>query len=574
MQTTSVFKLLSIIVIGLFFFAGTTLADGEWATGGANIFNTNTGNVGIGTTTGIFGKLEVAGLSVGFQANDYINGVQGNRLSFRMPTLDSNYVALQSYKTGANAYGDLILNHYGNVGIGTTSPSQKLDVNGFVNINNPTGPGSHPLNVGSTGGSNIRLTGRNNAGQDEAAIMFQKYDGSTFHGAIQGISGTMQILGGESGGGITVNSQGKVGIGSTSPNRNLSLFGNANTAFQIINSSTGTGASDGLMLQMVETVGYILNQENGALHIGTNNIERMTILANGNVGINTPNPEKTLDVNGSARLTESDSHRLYTANIQFAGSAGLKVRNNGGSQLAFWSNSDNSFKTEYATYLAATSGNVGIGTTNATKLLTLNKQTNGLTIGDGTILRLQSASAQYAFSEIGFNYHGASGSKDPVVIGYRNMTGFSGYTKGDFFIATRDVETDTSPLERLTVKTNGNVGIGTTNPQSTLAVNGTITTKKVKVTEVGWSDFVFADNYKLPSLAVVESHIKQYKHLPGIPSAKEIQKKGLDVSDVLAKQMQKIEELTLYMIEMKKENQEIQRENQGLKARIKALEER
>lgn len=115
----------------------------------------------------------------------------------------------------------------------------------------------------------------------------------------------------------------------------------------------------------------------------------------------------------------------------------------------------------------------------------------------------------------------------------------------------------------------GKVGINTTNPGTYhLAVNGKIRAKEIKV-ESGWSDFVFEEGYELPSLEKVESYIKENKHLPDIPSAKEVKEKGLAVSDMLAKQMQKIEELTLYMIQLKKENELRVAE---LKKRIAALE--
>jgi hypothetical protein len=98
----------------------------------------------------------------------------------------------------------------------------------------------------------------------------------------------------------------------------------------------------------------------------------------------------------------------------------------------------------------------------------------------------------------------------------------------------------------------GNVGIGTLNPTYKLSVNGSIRSKEV-VVETGWADYVFAKDYKLPSLTDVEKYIKANNHLPEIPSAEEIQTNGLKVGEVQTKMMQKIEELTLYIIEMKKE---------------------
>lgn len=103
-----------------------------------------------------------------------------------------------------------------------------------------------------------------------------------------------------------------------------------------------------------------------------------------------------------------------------------------------------------------------------------------------------------------------------------------------------------------TILPNGNMGIGTISPAYKLSVNGTIQAKEIRV-ETGWSDFVFDKNYKLRSLNEVENYIQQNKHLPDIPSAKEIQQNGLAVADSQTKMMQKIEELTLYIIQMQKE---------------------
>ncbi len=93
-----------------------------------------------------------------------------------------------------------------------------------------------------------------------------------------------------------------------------------------------------------------------------------------------------------------------------------------------------------------------------------------------------------------------------------------------------------------------------------LYVESGILTEKVKVAVKGtsnWSDYVFAKDYKLLSLGEVESYIRKNKHLPGVPSAEEVVKDGIDMATMDAKLLEKIEELTLYMIEMKKENEKL-----------------
>lgn len=114
------------------------------------------------------------------------------------------------------------------------------------------------------------------------------------------------------------------------------------------------------------------------------------------------------------------------------------------------------------------------------------------------------------------------------------------------------------------------VGIGTASIGScALAVEGTIGARKVKVTAGPWPDFVFEENYPLPSLAELSTYLKTNKHLPGIPSAAEVKNDGLDLGDMNAKLLQKVEELSLYIIQQNEKLEKITKELEILKSKIK-----
>ncbi len=183
-------------------------------------------------------------------------------------------------------------------------------------------------------------------------------------------------------------------------------------------------------------------------------------------------------------------------------------------------------------------GNLGVGTSNPNQKL----QVNG---GDGIAL---------AFGD-GNTFEG---------IGSRRSEGGNRWGL-DFY---------TSGTQRMSITNDGKVGIGINDPAKMpggyqLYVAQGILTERVRVALVNtseWADYVFADDYKLRSLTEVEAYVKEHKHLPGVPSAEEVQKTGIDMAAMDAKLLEKIEELTLYMINIQKENEALRREIEAIKS--------
>lgn len=115
----------------------------------------------------------------------------------------------------------------------------------------------------------------------------------------------------------------------------------------------------------------------------------------------------------------------------------------------------------------------------------------------------------------------------------------------------------------------GYIGIGVSQPTCALDVAGTIRSKEVKIEATNWADYVFREDYKLPSLKEVEEHIKTNNTLPDIPSEQEVKENGISLGDMQVKLLQKIEELTLYMIKQEKEIEALKEENRIIKEELK-----
>lgn len=122
-----------------------------------------------------------------------------------------------------------------------------------------------------------------------------------------------------------------------------------------------------------------------------------------------------------------------------------------------------------------------------------------------------------------------------------------------------------NPIAQLDVKENVAIGFDDVTPilkypntypvNYKLAVNGKIISTGLKIENVvNWSDFVFDSVYVLQPLKSVEDYLLEYKHLPNIPSAKEVEENGYEVQEMDALLLEKIEQLFLYVIELEKQN--------------------
>ena len=144
-------------------------------------------------------------------------------------------------------------------------------------------------------------------------------------------------------------------------------------------------------------------------------------------------------------------------------------------------------------------------------------------------------------------------------------------SKLDLYINGGTNTTSVPDQHVMTWNYDGNVGIGTTNPTAKLTVAGNIASREVKVTVDAGADFVFENNYNLPSLDSVDQYIKENNHLPEIASAEEMKKDGINLSEMNIKLLKKMEEMTLYMIEQNKQIKELKKENQNFKLVLERL---
>ncbi|SEC32236.1 hypothetical protein SAMN04489761_2674 [Tenacibaculum sp. MAR_2009_124] len=360
--------------------------------------------------------------------------------------------------------------------------------------------------------------------------------------------------------------------------------------------------------------------------------EKVGILANGNVGIGVPNPSSKLEVKGDFRIGNGGVYNdlIFKTGTPFSGTNGVfeiipKTMPGSGiaKQTTYFKNASHSNgKTEHGVII---DGNLGIGTISPNAKLDILSRT------DKVALRLSMPTSEDAASyeikwanqnnNIVHRVQYANTYYDVMTMNRTNRNVI--FTGGDIGIGTTspnaklDILSKTDKVAlRLSMPTSedaasyeikwaneninvvhrvqysgvyydvmnvnranrnvvfngGQVGIGTnTMGNHKLAVEGSIGAREIKVEAFpNWSDFVFYEDYQLPSLTEVENHIKEKGHLKDIPSAKEVEKNGFYLGEMDAKLLQKIEELTLYTIEQEKK---INNQNKEIKS-LKSQEER
>lgn len=202
--------------------------------------------------------------------------------------------------------------------------------------------------------------------------------------------------------------------------------------------------------------------------------------------------------------------------------------------------------------LSTSNGNTAVGA----QALNKNTGATNVGIGNNTLLNNTAGSNNIA---IGFEAGSANTGSNNMFLGYQAGSTETGSNK--LYIANSNTAT---PLVYGDFSTKylavGEVAAAdraaATSGGYRLLVKGGMITEKIKVAVAGssdWADYVFEPSYKLMSLDKVEAFVKENKHLPNVPSADEMSKNGLDVTQTTAKLMEKVEELTLYIIELNKE---------------------
>lgn len=363
---------------------------------------------------------------------------------------------------------------------------------------------------------------------------------------------------------FVIQSDGKVGIGTSNPTTWFDVSNTTAGGFQLGRFNGGDNmwvafAENGINRGYIGS--YAGNSEDfemgtysgstGRLILSTINVPRLQIDNTGNVCIGaSPLPSFKFDVIGGDVRFRNDASNMN-----------LYLRSNSTRSIFFRNNSD---VNEAA--IKSTGQNLYLGRGNVFTDLTIDED-GDVGIG-GEILPVSQLQVMGGY-EVNYTNHGhlmlGQESLTNMILDQNEILARNNGSEADLFIQHDGGNLLLCGLE------GGAVGIGLTAGASIpvgslLAVDGKITCEEVLVKlSQNWPDYVFADNYKLPKISEIKTFIEENKHLPGIPKASEIEKNGLNLGDMQRLMLEKIEELTLYIIDLKKENDEIKKELTNLK---------
>ncbi|MET1260677.1 fibronectin type III domain-containing protein [Flagellimonas sp. DF-77] len=256
----------------------------------------------------------------------------------------------------------------------------------------------------------------------------------------------------------------------------------------------------------------------------------------------------------SYQVTGLSSATTYTFSVKALDAAGnesansttINVTTDSGSSGGGGS-SGSSLWTEASNDIYYSSGNVGVGTSNpASKLEVFDN--------NATLARFSGGHSGIQ----GIQVERQSGDHIRLVTSY---TGFGGglesSSKLRFAVSGNTLNSPSMVLDQ-----SGNLGIGTQNIDGwKLAVGGSIRAEEIKV-ETGWADYVFEADYELRTLAELSAYIDTYGHLPNIPSADEVAANGVKLGDMNRLLLEKIEELTLYILQQEARIEKLESEKE------------
>lgn len=347
-----------------------------------------------------------------------------------------------------------------------------------------------------------------------------------------------------------------VAIGKNVHSQNTAFsFGRDITATGINSIVIGSGFSSSVTMNnhISKSIMLGVNSSTPAMIIRQNSTQDVPAF----VGVGITDPKQEFHVNGNTMISGSGKGLLFATSASSTyGNFGIRYTGTG---LNFYL-PNNGSPTNYLMFIG-NNGNIGVGTSNPTVKFEVS--------GTAKATSLQSESLD-VMGQISFKNLAGNTTKAITVSSSGVLSSVELSTLQDNMgnhTATQNLNLNgkklvggTTGTGGIFVAANGNVRIGTGNmtPTKALEVNGTIRSKEVIVEIANWSDFVFNDDYQLMSLKETETFIKQNGHLPNVPSAAEVEKDGVQLGEMNAILLQKIEELTLYVIELEKKIEKLE----------------